>query len=680
MYANKILLVLEALFNFIPEGILLKEKSITHMKSICIRIGLMMSIVQMLCFCTVCFSQKAQVPGDRPILIVSSYNPDSYGTSTNISEFIEEYNRLGGTATVHIENMNCRSFSESLLWKGRMEDILNKYRGYNRPGSIILLGQEAWASYLSQEDSITYDIPVFSAMASRNAIILPDKNVVSLKDWNPESVDFVSGLSAPHIQGGFLYDYNIENNVNLIKKLYPDTRNIAFVSDNTYGGVSIQAFVKKEMKKYPDLNLILLDGRIHTIYTIIEELRSLPPSTALLLGTWRVDENDGYFMRNATYSMMEAAPYVPVFSLTSLGLGYWAIGGYMPNYRNFGKDLARQVFNVLSKQLSENHPTFVPNQLRVDIKKISELGIERSVLPPDAELINVDPTFYEQYKSQIWAGISAIIFLSVALLFTLVFYARTKRLKDNLEISEAKLRVAKENAEESNRLKSAFLANMSHEIRTPLNSIVGFSNILAMREPSIKDRKSYCDIIRNSSDLLLRLINDILDISKLEAEKVDFHFKRVDIVPLLHRVLTTMEYSPKNNNELVFNPRCASFELYTDDQRLQQVLINLLSNASKFTKDGKITLDFEIDETGGRVLFSVADTGCGIPENKREAVFERFEKLDNYAQGTGLGLAICKLITSKWGGNIWVDAHYNAGARFVFSHPLHIKNKNIEIE
>jgi signal transduction histidine kinase len=556
-----------------------------------------------------------------------------------------------------------------------MKNILSKYQGYNKPKSIILLGQEAWASYLSQDDSTVANIPVFSAMASRNAIILPDRNVASLKNWMPESVDLISDSLSKHVQGGFIYEYDVESNIRLIKKLYPDTRNIAFVSDNTYGGVSIQAFVRKEMKKFPELNLILLDGRSHSIYTIVEELRSLPPNTVLLLGTWRVDENDGYFMRNATYTMMEAIPSLPVFSLTSLGLGYWAIGGYMPDYRNFGKDVARQIIHVLSDKETKNQITIVPNYLKLDNIKIDELDIDRSFLPSDIKLINVNPTFYQQYKLQIWTGVLIITILSVALLLALFFYARTKRLKDNLEVSEVELRIAKDRAEESNRLKSAFLANMSHEIRTPLNAIVGFSNILIMKDPSSKERKTYCEIIQNSSKLLLRLINDILDISKLETEKVSFCYKKCDIIPLLYQVLATIEHAPQNNNEYIFHPRYNEFELRTDDQRLQQILINLLSNASKFTKNGKITLDFEIDAANHRILFSVADTGPGIPEDKRETIFDRFEKLDNYVQGTGLGLAICKLITSKWGGDIWVDPHYKDGTRFVFSHPLDIEKE-----
>ncbi|NDV64392.1 sensor histidine kinase KdpD [Bacteroides sp. 224] len=613
---------------------------------------------------------------DNPILIISSYNPDSRNTATNISEFIEEYNKLGGTNAVQIENMNCRSFSESFLWKDRMASILDKYRGNNKPQLIILLGQEAWASYLSQEDSILVDIPVFSAMASRNAIILPDSTTSSLKKWMPESIDFISDSLTHQIEGGFVYEYNFEDNIKFIRSLYPAIENIAFISDNTYGGVSIQAYARKEMEKFPELNLILLDGRTHTIYTIVEELRKLPPNTALLLGTWRVDENDGYFMRNATYAMMEAIPTVPVFSITSIGFGYWAIGGVMPIYRNFGKDIAHQVINKLNDPHIHNQVVIIPNRLIVDSRKVEEVGIHLESLPSGTELINLDTSFYEEYKYQIWAGVTILATLTIALLVSLFFFVRTKRLKDSLEVSEAELRVAKEAAEESNRLKSAFLANMSHEIRTPLNSIVGFSNVLAMGVGTQEEQYSYSEIIQANSDLLLRLINDILDISRLETGKVTLTLEMCDVVQLSQQVLTTMEYSKKTTNKFVFESEYTTFELNTDNQRMQQVMINLLSNASKFTKNGTITLSFDVDKVNNKAVFAVTDTGCGIPPEKRDAVFERFEKLNEYVQGTGLGLSICKLITSKWGGDIWVDPDYNDGARFIFTHPLHIKTES----
>lgn len=240
-----------------------------------------------------------------------------------------------------------------------------------------------------------------------------------------------------------------------------------------------------------------------------------------------------------------------------------------------------------------------------------------------------------------------------------------------LKETEAKLIDAKEKAETADRLKSAFLANMSHEIRTPLNAIVGFSDVLASGGSSEEDQRNYFRIIQSNSDLLLRLINDILDLSRLEANKVILTPEDCDVVQLCRQALSSVEMSRRESgNRFVFETKTDSFVLQTDIQRLQQVLINLLTNAAKFTKNGTITLQFEVEKEKNRVLFAVADTGCGIPKEKQKQVFERFEKLNEYAQGTGLGLSICKLTVDKWGGDIWIDPNYEGGARFVVSHPL----------
>ena len=164
----------------------------------------------------------------------------------------------------------------------------------------------------------------------------------------PESVDFFTDFPDSPIKAGFVYEYDVEANINMVKQMYPDTENIAFISDNSYGGVAMQAYVVKEMKKFPELDLILLDGRVNTIYTICDRLHELPEHTAVLMGTWRVDMNDGYFMRNATYAMMEAAPALPTFSLSSAGLGYWAVAGIVPAYRALGKEMARQSYRPLT--------------------------------------------------------------------------------------------------------------------------------------------------------------------------------------------------------------------------------------------------------------------------------------------------------------------------------------------
>ncbi len=618
------------------------------------------------------FSSAFAVTGEHPVLIISSYNPDARQTSGNIYDFMEEFERLGGEAPISLENMNCKSFSEAPLWKSKMEELLAKYQGKRSPVLLVLIGQEAWTAYLSQEDSIRGNVPVLAALASRNAIILPNDSV-DLKTWMPDAVDFFNDFPNSLVKAGFVYEYDVEANINLIKKLYPETRNIAFVSDNSYGGVSLQAHVVEEMKKHPELNLILLDGRTNTIYTISDKLHELPPNTALLLGTWRVDMYDGYFMRNATYTMMEAAGDVPTFSITSVGIGYWAVGGVIPSYRALGKDMAHQAVRLLQGPDSNRvEVEVIPNKIQMDSKIVKDKRLDLSSIHQPIEMVNETPSFYEQYKYHIWTVGTVLVVLLSGLFVSLYFYYHTKKLKDELEESESALREAKDRAEESSRLKSAFLANMSHEIRTPLNAIVGFSDVLASGGISVDEQQGYVDIIKTNSDLLLRLINDILDVSRLEADRVTFTIEKCDVVPLCQQVLASVSQARKSENEFIFECDRESVDLRTDIQRLQQVIINLFSNADKFTRNGKITLKLEIDDEKRVATFSVSDTGTGIPLEKQKLVFERFEKLNEYVQGTGLGLSICKLTVEKWGGEIWVDSGYTDGARFVFTHPFEI--------
>ncbi|SHF45218.1 His Kinase A (phospho-acceptor) domain-containing protein [Bacteroides faecichinchillae] len=614
----------------------------------------------------------------NPILIICSYNPASQQTSVTISDYMEEYQKLRGKHDIIIENMNCKSFSESPLWSELMTEILSKYQGDRHPAQIILLGQEAWAAYLSQRDSMQIKVPVMCSLISSNVVILPTDTVSSLSTWLPESIDlFGDHLDIPELKSGFIYQYNIDDNIRMIQSFYPKTKNIVFISDNTYGGVTMQALVRKEMKKFPELNLILLDGRQHTIYTVVEELRHLPENTAIMVGTWRVDMNEGYFMRNATYAMMEAAPKIPTFTPSSVALGYWAIGGVLPNYKKVGEDMA-----VASIRIDDNpedtlqNLTVIGSKAVLDYRKAKELGLNPKILPLKVQIVNQPVTFYQQYTYQIWMAGSAFVILVLGLCISLFYYFRTKRLKDELLTSEKDLRIAKDKAEESNRLKSAFLANMSHEIRTPLNSIVGFSDVLSMGDSTEEDRQSYYKIIKSNSDLLLRLINDILDLSRLEANRVTLTWEYCDIVQLCKQVVASVSFSRQSSdNQFLFNSRYEAFQMETDVQRIQQVIINLMSNADKFTKNGKITLDFYLDEKKKVAIFSVTDTGCGIPKEKQKLVFERFEKLNEYAQGTGLGLSICKLIVYKWKGDIWIDSDYTEGARFVFSHPLNIEKE-----
>ena len=618
-------------------------------------------------FC--CLLPAFSITGEHPVLIISSYNPDAGRTSGNISDFMEEFQRLGGTNTIALENMNCKSFSESPLWERRMAELLAKYQGDKSPALIVLIGQEAWAAYLSLEDSICGNTPVVSALSSRNAILLPG-DTVDLKTWMPESVDFFTDFPSSPIKAGFVYEYDVEANINMIKQMYPGTKNIAFVSDNSYGGVAMQAYVVKEMQKFPELNLILLDGRVNTIYTICDRLHELPENTAILMGTWRVDMNDGYFMRNATYAMMEAAPTLPTFSLSSVGLGYWAVAGVVPAYRALGKEMARQSYRLLTtSQDSETHMEIIPNETILDGKLVKEKKLNITGLPQPVKMLNVTPSFYEQYKYHIWSVGAVLLVLLGGLFVSLYFYYHTKKLKDELEVSEGALREAKDRAEESSRLKSAFLANMSHEIRTPLNAIVGFSDLLVDTE-SIEERREYIQIVKENNDLLLQLISDILDLSKIEAGTFEFTSGDVDVNMLCEDIVRSMQMKVKENVELVFDPHLAECRIISDRNRLHQVISNFVNNAIKFTSEGSIRVGYQ--QEGGELEFYVQDTGVGIDKEGQSHIFERFVKLNSFVHGTGLGLSICQSIVEQMGGQIGVESEPGKGSRFWFRLPCFV--------
>ena len=618
---------------------------------------------------------KAETTPEGPILIVTSYNPETRSISDNLSAFMDEYRQRGGKYTPIIESMNCKNLSEAYLWKSRMASILGKYKGKNRPSLVILLGQEAWSAYISQDTEIAKKTPSICGMVSVNGLVLPDDSI-DTRVWEPESKNIYTDFGDYNIVAGYVYEYDVDKNIELMRRFYPDMRHVAFISDNTYGGLSMQALVKKEMEKYPDLETIWLDGRTETFMEVSERMRRLPQNTCVLLGTWRVDCTESYVIGNTTYMLRDANPTLPVFTIASVGLGHWALGGYTPEYHAVGKNIGAVTYDFLDKGDREGVDLVtIPGNYTFDIKRLHEFKLDSLNLPQGAVLVNKTPSLYEQYKYWVIGVVSAFMFLIVCFLIAIYYIIRINHLKHHLEVSGEELLVAKEKAEESNRLKTAFLANMSHEIRTPLNAIVGFSSVLVSDDSSPAEKAQYCDIIQKNSDLLLHLINDILDISRMESGKIKFVWEECDVVELCQTALSTAEYGRKTSALFLFETPVASLVIKTDAQRLKQVLINLLSNAAKFTPSGSIKLAIAIDKQHQQLELSVSDTGCGIPSDKSDRVFERFEKLNEYSQGTGLGLAISRLIVENLGGKIWVDKDYTEGARFVFTHPLTKKEK-----
>ncbi|MDP3453629.1 MAG: HAMP domain-containing sensor histidine kinase [Bacteroidales bacterium] len=613
-------------------------------------------------------------------LMISSFNPDTKRTMEFITGFEEEMqNKYKERFIILVEDMGVKSFTEEAhLWKRRVSRLLDKYRNRNLKG-IITIGQEAWAALLSQE-VLPKDIPVLGVFMSSNGIELPNSRMDS--KWSPAWTNTIrKGLHKGLIGGGVFNVYLPQRNIELIISMFPKTNHIVLLTDNTYGGVSIRTLFNERIKNFPDLKCSFLDGRELSYSQIKDSIRNLPPNSVLLLATWRVSKDGQYFLNNSLDELVSANPQLPVFSMTGTGIGSVAIGGYIPRYSVSSKDIANQIVAFYNGNRDSVKFRGTGSTYLFDKKKLEQFSISGLSLPPKSQVIDaVDPrvTMYKRYLA--WVSVITAV-LSIFIIALVILNDRNKRLRKKLEENRSELITAKERAEESDRLKSAFLANMSHEIRTPLNAIVGFSNLLAEEEFSFEERREMSGVITGNSKLLLTLITDIMDFSGLETGKLNFLFKEVELNSFCEGLLSTANHIRKKGVEYRFEPAVLSLNIRTDAHRLSQVLLNLLTNANKFTEEGSVVLRYEYADTingkrvkattpGSFLLFSVTDTGTGIPVDQHNLLFERFGKLNSFKQGAGLGLAISKQIVTRLGGQIWIDPGYTKGARFCFTHPV----------
>lgn len=600
------------------------------------------------------------------VLILCSYSQETNSLTRTVDSFEAELNAHAVRPNVVLETLSIENLSDVKSWKSRMISILDKYRTPSkRPDVLVLLGQEALATYLSLDIANIPDIPVFCGSCSRNYIEIPSEN----SDWELDSHDIIDVNALYNIVGGCFYEYNVEKNIELINKLYPSVKNITFLSDNSYGGMSLYAHMRNSAPRFPGYSFHWLDGRYLTIVTAVDTIANLSDTTALMVGTWRLDKENRFYIRSSISMMRQNNLSLPVFTISTSGLGDWAIGGFVPCYDDIGPLLAKMLIDFLTTGKTQLY--FIPSHYIFDYNVLQYHNIAESELPDSADIINRPQSVFLVYFFQILSACIAFLAVLISLIVAVINLRKVRRLTRNLEYKQVELIDARNKAEANSLLKTSFLADMSHEIRTPLNAIIGFSQVVVNQGDSLtsEEKIKIIEIINRNSKLLSSLLNSILDISSIESGRTKFTIQDIDMVELCKDAIAEGESACANKDiTFLFKTDMLAFVIRTDMKRVKQVIGHLIDNAVKFTKEGTITLELAKLEDGAARI-AICDTGRGIPADKVEEVFARFVKLDEYSTGTGLGLSLCRLIVERFGGWIWVDPSYCKGAKLVFTIP-----------
>lgn len=378
-----------------------------------------------------------------------------------------------------------------------------------------------------------------------------------------------------------------------------------------------------------------------------------------------------YLQAKRDFRVLNTSKYSskPSFSVINKDVGYTAglVGGYITSLDTQINESVHQAAQILDGKPVNSFPTLSESakDYVFNYQEIEAWKLDTKLFPENAVYLN--RPFRKHYPMLFWTfialGSGAILTLIASLL---IMYTRENRARHNAQkallCEKESLAEALEKAKESDKMKSVFLANMSHEIRTPLNAIVGFSSLIADLELEKEEKTEYSNIIKNNNELLLKLINDILDLSRIESGHMSFTFSDCNLSQLLKEVYKTYQAQMPGNVELRLQIPSEELTIKTDQCRLEQIINNFINNAIKFTTHGYIKIGYTYEKQ--EVCFYVEDTGKGIPENQQSSIFERFNKLDEFVQGTGLGLPICKVIAERFGGTIHLKSAEGKGSTF----------------
>ena len=460
----------------------------------------------------------------------------------------------------------------------------------------------------------------------------------------------------------------IGETVELMFTLIPGMDSLLFLAGENFQCREQQVRLEDYLaERHPEIGYEPIYSYEYSTETLIKRLEALDPTrTGVLFGSWLAYKGyqESISARQNVGHILEAL--CPVFDIFSCDLSKNRnlTGFFTYDHALYHETMRARILDVLDEQIAPRGIPFTkfgPWRATVNWTSMDYFGMDTSLIPEDAIVYGRPPGFFRKSRRIILEVLAGLLLVAAAI-FSLGMRRR-----------ERKLEKARAQAEHANQMKTMFIQNMSHEVRTPLNAVLGFAQLLALPDGcnTEEEKAEYLSYVMNNAQMLTMLIGDILNISDVENGRYKVTMAPAALEELCRMAIKTTEHRCQPGVTMEFvNGLPEGMQVVTDGGRVQQLLVNLLSNACKHTTEGFIRLETSLAEHPGRVTFSVSDSGPGIPPEKAAHIFERFMMLNPNVQGTGLGLNICRVIADNIGGEIYLDTTYKTGARFVVTIPL----------
>lgn len=604
-------------------------------------------------------STDAPPPG---VLILNGHHYGFQRTDAEMNSMISTLRSAYQDLPVYVEFLDATRYTSGDYIENITQLIRSKY--IDRPINV-----------LAATDNIALDYAI-----NNRAGLAPGAAIVfcGISDYTEDVLYGAARIT------GVLKESAILLTLDTARELLPAYTNVFVVHDFTSDGLIFRKKIRQTISAFQTkMHFTLPDNK--PIETLCSKLSDLPPNTLVFLGNYNAD-SDGRVFDDATVSrLLLQCTDAPILVVDETRLANGIVGGYLSSASKLGTIAAEQIIQVLNGTPPESMPfeQEEPSAFTINYDALKQFNISQQSLPPNSIIRNRPVTFYEENTTLIWS-VSMVIIVLTGLIIYLVISVHTRRRiagelfhhKNNLE---GIVRERTEALELANQYKSQFLANISHEMRTPLNAIIGFSEII-IHADSISIAHQQAETILNESEIMILIINQLLDHAKIESGKFELETEVFDLHQTIENIGSTfLQHAQKKGLEFYTIYSNTPQLLVGDALRLRQILVNLVSNAIKFTQTGSVSIAarrITVNDKTAKLRFIVQDTGIGIPQNKIKKLFDSFTQVDGSTTrkygGTGLGTTIASDLVRMMGGQLSVESEPGKGSTFWFDIKLPI--------